>query len=170
MAIVRVASENDLKVLSRKLLELIADEDGQAYRENVSKFGVPYEYVTRAFSEATLIEASKSGNSKFYLAFENGTVIGFAQMIRQQETVAELDRLIIFPEHARKGIGTQLLREVVIDQRSEGIQTIVVSAGKQEEQARRFYEKNGFRLTNETTIDAPWGKKLTLVTYQLHPE
>jgi N-acetylglutamate synthase-like GNAT family acetyltransferase len=170
MAIVRVASENDLKVLSRRLLELIADKDGEAYRENVSKFGIPDEYVTRAFSETAIVAASRSGNSTFYLALENDTIIGFAQTTKQQESIAELDRLIVFPKYARKGIGTQLLHETMIHQRSEGIQAIVVNAGKQEEQARRFYEKNGFKLTNETTVDAPWGKKLTLVTYQLDLE
>lgn len=170
MAIVRVASENDLKALSRRLLEMIRDGDGEAYRENVSKFGIPDECAMRAFSEAALMAASKSGNSKFYLALENDKIIGFAQMMGQQESIAELDRLIIFPEHARRGIGTQLLREALIDQRSKGIRTIVVNAGKQEEQARRFYEKSGFKLTDEITVDAPWGKKLTLVTYQLQLE
>jgi len=170
VAIIRVASENDLKVLSRRLLELVANKDGRAYRENIAKFGIPDEYVRRAFSEAAFVAASKSGHSTFYLALENDTIIGFAQMIKQQATIAELDRLIVLPEHARRGIGTQLLREGVIHQRSEGIRTIVVNAGKQEEQARRFYEKNGFKLTNETMIDAPWGRKLALVTYQLNLE
>jgi len=78
---------------------MIRDRDGEAYRENVSKFGIPDEYVTRAFSEAALIAASNSGNSKFYLALENDKIIGFAQMVEQQESIAELDRLIVFPEH-----------------------------------------------------------------------
>jgi len=42
-----------------------------------------------------------------------------------------------------------------------------VNAGKDETHARRFYEKNGFALVKEVTIDAPWGKRLDLATYQL---
>ena len=170
MATIRVASQKDLRALSERLLALIEDKNGQAYRESVSKFGIPDEYVKRVFSEATLLEAAKSGNAKFYLALEGETVIGFAQVIGQQEHTVELDRLMVFPEYAQKGVGTQLLHEALEDQRSEGTKSIIVNAGKHEEHARRFYEKNGFRAINETTIDAPWGQKLKLVTYRLSLE
>lgn len=115
--------------------------------------------MKRAFSEATLVEAAKSGNARFYLALEEETIIGFAQMVAQQEHLAELDRLMVFSEHAQKGVGTQLLYEALEDQRSEGTRNIIVNTGIHEEHARRFYEKNGFKTTNETTIDAPWGQK-----------
>jgi len=51
--------------------------------------------------------------------------------------------------------------------KQKGINTIIVKAGREETHARRFYQKNGFKKTSETTIEAPWGKKLTLITYQL---
>ncbi len=170
MVTVRVASQKDLRALSERLLALIEDKNGQAFKENVARFGIPDEYVKRAFSEATLVEAARLGNAKVYLALEEDTIIGFAQMVGQQEHSVELDRLIVFPEHAQKGVGTQLLHEALEDQRLDGTRSIIVNAGKQEEHARRFYEKNGFKPTKETTIDAPWGQKLTLVTYRLSLE
>jgi len=42
-----------------------------------------------------------------------------------------------------------------------------VNTGRREKQARRFYEKNGFKQIEEKEIDAPWGRKLALVTYDL---
>ena len=62
MVTVRVASQKDLRALSERLLALIEDKNGQAYKENVARFGIPDEYVKRAFSEASLVEAAKSGN------------------------------------------------------------------------------------------------------------
>jgi len=43
----------------------------------------------------------------------------------------------------------------------------MVNTGKDEYQARQFYEKNGFKPTKETSRETPWGTKLTLVTYEL---
>lgn len=111
-------------------------------------------------------ETATSGKSEFYLALENRCkILGFAQMAQKNESLAELDRIVIFPENTRKGIRTQLLSKVLAEQ--ERIRTIIVNAGKEENHARRSYEKNGFKPTIETTIETPWGNKLAPVTYQL---
>jgi len=98
---------------------------------------------------------------------ENNEIIGFAQIIWQNTDIAELDRIIIFPPYERKGLGTQLLQFALFDMEQKGVSHVFVNTGKEETHARRFYEKNGFRLVKEATIDAPWGKKLNIVTYQL---
>jgi len=74
---------------------------------------------------------------------------------------------VVFPENTRKGIGTQFLSEVLAEQKRKRVTTIIVNAGKEETHARRFYEKNGFKPTDEATVETPWGSKLTLVIYQL---
>ncbi len=33
-------------------------------------------------------------------------MVGFAQIVEQDSKTVELDRLLVFPEHVRKGIGT----------------------------------------------------------------
>lgn len=168
MITMRKATAKQVQTLSKKLLKLLDDENSQIYRDNVTKFGIPKEYVQKAFSEETLLEAFTSGKSSYYTALENGCkILGFAQTVKQDSDTAELDRIIIFPEHARKGIGTKLLNKALKDQRKSGIHTIIVNAGKEETHARKFYEKNGFKQVKETIIDTPWGKKLCLVTYQL---
>jgi hypothetical protein len=43
---------------------------------------------------------------------------------------------------------------------------MTASDGKEETHARRFYEKNGFKITMEETVETPWNRKLTLVIYQ----
>lgn len=164
---IRKADQKDIRVLSKKLLTLLENKNSQVYQDNVAKFGIPQDYVKKAFAEETLIQAATAGKATFYLALENNEIMGFAQTIQQNANTVELDRIIILPEHTRKGLGTQLLNQVLIDQEQKGINNIIVNTGKEENQARRFYEKNGFKQIKETTIDAPWGKKLALVTYQL---
>ncbi|MGQ9566245.1 MAG: GNAT family N-acetyltransferase [Candidatus Bathyarchaeales archaeon] len=167
MAIIKRACEKDIQVLSKKLLSLLEDKNSQIYQDNIAKFGIPEEYVKNAFAEKTLLKRATTGKATFYLALENSEIIGFAQTIQQNAKTIELDRIVIFPQHARKGIGTQLLREVVADQEQKGIDNIIVNAGKEESHARQFYEKNGFKQIKEVTIETPWGKELAIVTYQL---
>ena len=88
-------------------------------------------------------------------------------MIQQDSNTVELDRTVVFPKHMRRGIGTQLLKQSIINEERKGVKTIIVNAGKDETHARRFYEKNGFKRVKERTVETPWGKELTLVTYQL---
>jgi N-acetylglutamate synthase-like GNAT family acetyltransferase len=166
MITIRKASKKNVQVLSRKLLALLEDKNSQVYQENVTKFGIPEEYVKKAFAEETLLKAAAPRKATFYLAFENNEIIGFAQIIQRDADTAELDRIIIFPQYTRKGIGTQLLHQAIDDQERKGIGTIIVNTGKEEIQAKRFYEKNDFKQIKEATIEAPWGKKLDLVTYQ----
>jgi len=167
MIAIRKATQNDIQVLSRRLLTMLGDTTSQVYQENVAKFGIPKEYVEKAFAEETLLKAATTGKATFYLALENNEILGFAQTIQRDANTAELDRIMIFPQHARKGIGTQLLQQVLKDQKQKGNSTIIVNTEKEENRARRFYEKNGFKQIKEAPIKTPWGKNLTLVTYQL---
>lgn len=163
----RKATRHGVQALSKKLLKLLEDKSSQLYEENVAKFGIPEAYVRQAFSQETLLAAVDSGKSVIYLALKNGCkILGFAQTMKQGDSVVELDRIVVFPEHARKGLGTRLLARVLKDEQHKGTRTIVVNAGKNETHARQFYEKNGFRQVRESTVDTPWGTKLTLVTYQ----
>ncbi len=167
MTSVRKATQKDIPLLSRKIMKLLEDKNSNVYQDNVTKFGIPEEYVREAFAEKTLLKAITSGKARFYLAFEDNETIGFAQIVRQDATTTELDRIIVFPEHERKGIGTQLLAHAIEDLKKEGVHVIIVNAGKEETPARRFYEKNGFKLIKETTIQTPWGKELQLAIYKL---
>src|SRR3972149_2589087 len=143
--IVRTASQEDIRILSMKLLTLIQDKGGRVYQDNVAKFGIPDEYVEKAFSEESMLKATQERGSTFYLALEGSVMLGFAQVNPENEDTVELDRIAGFPEYSRKGIGTSLLREALSDQKRKGVKTVIVNAGKDESHARRFYEKNGFK-------------------------
>jgi ribosomal protein S18 acetylase RimI-like enzyme len=167
MITVRKATKHGLEVLSKILLKFLEDTNSQLYLENVAKFGIPKAYVKKAFSKETLQKAVGSGKSVIYLALENRReILGFAQTVRHDKSIVELDRIVVFPEHTRKGTGTRLLTRVLRDEKRKGTRIVIVNAGKDETHARRFYEKNGFKQLKESTVDAPWGSRLSLVTYQ----
>lgn len=166
MITIRKASKKDIPILSRKILDLLEDKNNQIYQENVARFGVPEEYVRKAFAEETLLKAAAE-NAVFHVAIQNSEIIGFAQTIQEDSDTAVLDRIIVLPRYAGRGIGTRLLKQAIAEQELKGTKNVIANAGKREAPARRFYEKNGFRLQKETTIEAPWGNKLELAIYRL---
>lgn len=167
MTTIRIATNEEIHSLSRKLLRLFENHEGEIYRENVAKFGIPDEYVKKAFSEEAIVEAATTAQAAIYLALDGREIIGFAQTVKQDESTVELDRIIIFPGNTGKSIGTKLLNEVIKDQKRRGYTIMVVRAGKEETHARKFYEKNGFEEQKEAEVETPWGSKISLVTYEL---
>ena len=165
MVSIRKADDKDISDLSRKFHHFLEDKNSLMYQENIAKFGIPEEYVRKAFEK--LLKAVSSGEAILYLALKKEEIVGFAQIIEQGSNTAELDRLLVFPEHTGEGVGSKLLDQVVMDQKGRGANTIFVKAGREETHARKFYEKNGFKLIKEEKVDAPWGKKLDLAIYQL---
>ncbi len=167
MLAIRKATGQDVRLLSSLLLKLLDDKDSEVYKENVVKFGVPESYVREAFAEGTLLKAMTVGRAIFYIALLGDEIAGFAEMIQQDSDTAVLDRIIVFPQHTREGIGSRLLQRALEDEKRRGVKSVVAQAGKQETHAKRFYEKNGFVKLKDETIDAPWGQKLDLTTYVL---
>jgi ribosomal protein S18 acetylase RimI-like enzyme len=171
MITVHKATTRDVKVISKKLHDLLEDTTSQVYQDNVAKFSVPIEYVREAFSETAMLEAAASGKSTFYLALgDRHEILGFAQTVQHNTNIVELDRIVVFPEYMRKGIGTMVLNRVIEDVKLKKIKSLIVNAGKDEEHARRFYEKNGFKILKEETVEYPWGGKIALITYGLQLE
>lgn len=124
--------------------------------------------MRKVFSKETLTKAAIDKNMIFLVAVkENGEIIGFAQTIRLSPEKAELDRIFLVPEETGRGVGTQLLQETISLLRKQGITKLTVKAGKEETLARRFYEKNGFKLIGETTVKATWGREIDLALYEL---
>jgi len=162
------ATENGIKDLRRKMEKLLEDENGKFYQDNIVKFGIPEEYVKKAFSEEALADAARSGKATFHLALKNRhEILGFAQVIGHGSATAELDRIVVFPGCERMGIGTKLLKRAISHQKKKGVKTIIVRAGRDEAHARAFYEKNGFKKVKEEVLKPPWGKKIPLVVYRL---
>ena len=82
----------------------------------------------------------------FYLDGELSGVIS----IKAEEGLIDIHRLMVHPQHFRKGIAKRLLD--FIESVGEGNEALIVSTGSRNAPAISFYEKNGFIKTGETKV------------------
>ena len=78
-----------------------------------------------------------------------GADIGFLMSLELGNEV-ELHTLCVAPEYQSQGIGSSITRGLVGDARASG-RSVVLSVLKANERARRFYERLGFVIVNEST-------------------
>lgn len=77
----------------------------------------------------------------------------------------EIISIYLLPEYMGKGYGKNLLEEVVEELKRLGYQNIFLWVLEDNIRARRFYEKQGFSLTEDFLDDNIGGKKLREVRY-----
>lgn len=119
------------------------------------------------FIQATVVHEEKV----MLVAVSDGTVVGFTELIWQpgatedfvEESDAELKAIHVRPADWNEGIGTKLLDEAVATLPSNvaGISLCVLV---ENEQARAFYERRGFKQTG-TTITMHAGDEFTEAVY-----
>lgn len=78
------------------------------------------------------------------VADDGGTVVGMASYGSQDDELV-LWKLYVLPDHQGRGIGRRLLDEVVARASQLGHAELHVSYIEGNDQAGRFYERNGFR-------------------------
>jgi L-amino acid N-acyltransferase YncA len=77
-----------------------------------------------------------------------GTVVGFA-VIRPHHFADTLRRaaeatIFILPEHTRQGLGGRILKQLEIDARTQGVDTLLGCASSRNEQSIAFQKAHGF--------------------------
>ncbi|WP_059171036.1 GNAT family N-acetyltransferase [Bacillus sp. FJAT-27445] len=108
----------------------------QMEAELIDFHGIPALYDTAE----TLM---KSGET-FYGYYENGRLCG-AISFKKENGVIDIHRLMVHPDHFRKGIARKLLHWLEQNNREED--RLIVSTGARNTPAVRFYEQNGFLKT-----------------------
>lgn len=79
----------------------------------------------------------------------NGELSGVIS-VRTEKTVMDIHRLMVHPDHFRKGIAQMLLN--FAENSEKGIDKVIVSTGSKNKPAVHFYEMNGFCKTSETVV------------------
>jgi ribosomal protein S18 acetylase RimI-like enzyme len=70
--------------------------------------------------------------------------------LKDENNTIDIHRLIVHPDHFRKGIAQKLLEFI---ERIEGIKSLIVSTGSKNTPAINFYEKNGFKKVNQIIVN-----------------
>ena len=78
----------------------------------------------------------------------SGAVIGYCQVERQPARMS-VRMLVVHPLHQRRNIGGRLLDEALRSTAGAGM-PVALQVFKINPQARRFYERRGFRVSGET--------------------
>ena len=80
----------------------------------------------------------------FFVALENGKVIGTAGVKREDDRSAFLRRLFVLPEYRRKQVGSELVERAIQFCREVGYQELIFKTTSTMENAIRLCEKKGF--------------------------
>lgn len=108
----------------------------QVEAELIDFHGIPALYDTA--------ETLMMSGETFFGYYENGSLCGAISFKTENGTI-DIHRLMVHPNHFRKGIARQLLHWLEQNNREET--RLIVSTGARNTPAVRFYEKNGFRKT-----------------------
>lgn len=96
----------------------------------------------------TIESLQKCGETFFgyYIDNELCGVISY----KNENKELDIHRLMVHPNHFRKGIARELLE--YIQKNEVGYETIIVATGSKNAPAVRFYQYNGFEITEERTV------------------
>ncbi|MER2090051.1 MAG: GNAT family N-acetyltransferase [Sporosarcina sp.] len=95
------------------------------------------------------IESLQQCGESFYGYFINDGLCG-AISVKVENEVINIHRLLVHPEHFRKGIAKMLVR--FIETLSENCTVITVSMDSENTPAVNFYSNNGFLITEVQTV------------------
>lgn len=103
------------------------------------------------------------------LITDNGKPVGcVAYGKARDETLpnwGEIVSIYLLPEYFGKGYGNKLLESALLDLKESGYQNIYLWVLKDNQRARRFYEKNRLQCNNDKCICEIMGKHLTDIRY-----
>ncbi|MDQ3134397.1 MAG: GNAT family N-acetyltransferase [Acidobacteriota bacterium] len=83
-------------------------------------------------------------NNEFYVAEENGDVVGFGALNQER---GEIEAVYILPEVARRGIGLKILRKLEERARELGVKSLRLNSSLN---ATAFYKSAGYKPQEES--------------------
>ncbi len=107
-----------------------------------------------------------------YVAVQDGRLAGTARICASRwdkyPSFGEIVSIYLLPEYMGKGIGHALFERCLDELHSSGYDDILLWVLEENHHARRFYEKHGFVLYEDTLDDNIGGKDLTEIMYVLN--
>ncbi|WP_138755581.1 GNAT family N-acetyltransferase [Paenibacillus sinopodophylli] len=101
----------------------------------------------------------RSCGEDFYGYYLDSELCG-AISIKEKGDIIDIHRLVVHPQHFRKGIAKELLRYVESMLGSEGV--LIVTTGTENAPAVCFYKKSGFVETNVFLVEG----RLSITAFQ----
>jgi ribosomal protein S18 acetylase RimI-like enzyme len=111
--------------------------------------GATEETINEIASEKFLKERLSNPNIGMYIVKEGERVLGFAATRSIDQDALELTGIIVLEDASGKGIGAQLVKEVVSSARKASFRRIVVKTEVLNKRAISFYKKMGLSEIGE---------------------
>ncbi|OAG28388.1 GNAT family N-acetyltransferase [Thermodesulfatator autotrophicus] len=140
---IEIISIKDLKPLAEDLKRIYLE----AYREDYI-----YAYRDPSRVKRYLKWLMKHADGGFWVAFVNGKPAGF--IVVQPDcrfhgkVVPEIHELVVDPVYQGQGLGKLLMQKALEFLKKRGFKRVALWVGEKNEDARRFYEKLGFKVTD----------------------
>ena len=124
-----------------------------SYREIISPEQIRY-MLDLMYSQTKLKSAINDSTQAFWLAEEDGKVVGFCGIEHgyPEAGITRIHKLYILPETQGSGLGKILMDQVEDQAKINGSGTLHLNVNKGNK-AVGFYQKNGFSVDHEEVLD-----------------
>jgi RimJ/RimL family protein N-acetyltransferase len=107
------------------------------------------------------IPAIYHSRSNFWVAIKGNNVIGTVGIKEINKNTAKLKRMFVNKEFHGSGLGQRLLDKAIKFAKDQKYQKIILNSHPQMKRSHRFYEKNGFKKTEEDIKKVHYEKYLS---------
>lgn len=143
---IRIATLEDIPLV-RELTFLVWP---QTYRNILTEAQVEY-MLDMMYSPASLKKQMEEG-CRFIIVYQNEEPVGFASSQMINETTGKLHKIYVVPAAQGTGAGKLLLQDVYEFIKSKGGMALQLQVNRHNN-ARYFYEKEGFSVIEEADFD-----------------
>lgn len=142
------AEKKDIPII-RKLAE---KSWATTYNDILSKDQLDY-MMEMMYSEETLGKHFENPDYQYYLVKENETFLGFIGFeLQYEKETTKLHRIYFLKESQGKGLGKKTLDFLKNEVKKSRNKRIILTVNKNNN-ARKFYESQGFRVYDEAVFD-----------------
>ncbi|WP_267640629.1 GNAT family N-acetyltransferase [Haloarchaeobius amylolyticus] len=143
----RETTEADARAVQR-----VADAACHAVYDDILGEGVTDDIVRNWYDPERLVADDIEPEGRpFFVAAVDGTVVGFAEGIREDARTADLYRIYVHPDHWGDGVGSALLDRLERHFADAGVERLFVSVLADNDVGVAFYESVGFEHVETTT-------------------